>query len=118
MRRVSLFLLLGALFGFLGQQAAYAGGPAFAPMMEASHTMPSGIGCPEAQEMPKASHEAPCKGLTLACIAQMGCVIPMTLQDRLPLVTPPATVPLALHAAAVTFLTGRDVPPEPEPPPV
>lgn len=116
--RLSFFLLLGALLGFLGQQAAYAGGPALVPMMEASHAMPSGMDCPEMKDMPKATHDAPCKGLTLACIAQMGCVIPVTMQDRLALATPHVAVPLAAYQSAVRPLSGRDVAPEPEPPTV
>ena len=111
-------MLLGALLGLFGQQAAYAVGPALAPMMKASHDMPSGTDCSEMKEMQKAAHEAPCKGLTLACIAQMGCVLPVTMQDRPPLVVPLAVVPIAAHRAAVPLLAGRDVTPEPEPPTV
>ncbi|NJR80796.1 hypothetical protein [Sphingomonas corticis] len=115
--RLSFFLLLAALLGFLGQQAAYAGGPALVPLMEASHAMTLGMDCPE-MEKPRAMHDAPCKGLTLACIAQMGCVIPVTVQDRLGLAIPRASVPLAAYQAMIRPLAGRDVAPEPEPPTV
>lgn len=116
--RLSLILLLGALLGFFGQQAAYAAGPALAPMAETSHAMPSGMDCPEMKDMPKATHDAPCKGLTLACIAQMGCVIPVTMQDRISLKVPQRVAPLAAYRATVPLLAGREVAPEPEPPTV
>ena len=115
--RFSFILLLAALLGFFGQQAAYAGGPALAPMVEVSHATPSGMDCPE-METAKAMHDTPCKGLTLACIAQMGCVIPVTVQDRLGLAIPRASVPLAAYQAMIRPLAGRDVAPEPEPPTV
>jgi hypothetical protein len=114
--RLSLLLLLGALLGLFGQQAAYAGGPALAPKMEVSHAMPSGMDCPEMKDMATPTHKEPCKGLTLACIAQMGCVIPMTLTDRLSVPTPSAIVPLGVYKSVVPLLAGRDIVPEPEPP--
>lgn len=115
---LSLLLLLGALLGLFGQQAAYAGGPALAPKMEASHAMPSGMDCAGMEGMPKAVHEQPCKGLTLACIAQMGCMIPMTIQDRLPLTAPRVPLPAVAYRVVDAPLAGRDLMPELQPPTV
>jgi hypothetical protein len=69
--------------------------------------------------MAQAEHEkreAPCKGLTLDCIAAMGCTVPLTLAEPFVL---PASPPLSrleptIHAARV--LAARVVAPEPEPP--
>ncbi|MCP8891417.1 MULTISPECIES: hypothetical protein [Sphingomonas] len=115
---LSLLLLLGALVGLFGQQAAYAGGPALAPAMEASHAMPTGMDCAGTEGMPEATHEQPCKGLTLACIAQMGCMIPMTIQDRLPLTAPRVPLPPVAYRAVDAPLAGRDLMPELQPPTV
>jgi hypothetical protein len=109
---------LGALLGLFGQQAAYAGGPALNPTMEVSHAMPSGMDCAEMEGMRKATHEQPCKGLTLACIAQMGCMIPMTIHDRLTLAAPRVPLPPAVYRAVDAPLAGREITPELQPPTV
>jgi hypothetical protein len=117
-RRLSLLLLLGALFGLFGQGVAYASGPARGATMEVTHTIPAGMDCPEMAAEHKQTPEQPCKGLTLACIAQMGCVVPMTFEE------PQATAQRAVVARlAATWppspvLAGLDVAPEPEPPTV
>lgn len=80
--------------------------------------MPSGMDCAEMEGMPKATHEQPCKGLTLACIAQMGCVIPMTIQDHVPFATPRVPLPPVAYRAVDAPLTGREITPELQPPTV
>ena len=114
--RLSLLLLLGALLGLLGQGMAYAAGPALAPAIEASHAMPSGMDCADMTSDHKAKPAQPCKGLTLACIAQMGCVVPMTFADSARMVE--RLTPARLNATwpRAPALVGRTVPPEPEPP--
>ena len=60
--------------------------------------------------------EAPCKGLTLDCIAAMGCTVPLTLAEPFVL---PASLPLAQLEPTTDVaraLTARVVAPEPEPP--
>ena len=60
--------------------------------------------------------EKPCKGLTLDCIAAMGCVVSMTLSSDLP-VPERAAIFLESPAAAIArCLAGRTLAPEPEPP--
>lgn len=65
--------------------------------------------------MDKQHREMPCKGLTLDCIAAMGCVVSMTLSDDLP----PAENVAIRHdlpaEAAIPSLAGRTLAPEPEP---
>lgn len=116
--RLSFLLLLGALLGLFGQGAAYAIGPAFAPAMEASHAMASGMDCAEMGSDHKSKPNQPCKGLTLACIAQMGCVVPMTLETPSALTERAPFPQLAAIWSAAPTLAGLTIPPEPEPPTV
>lgn len=117
-RFLSLALLLGALFGILGQQAALAVGPAWHPIVEQS--LPADMekmgsaGC--MKMMDKQDSEKPCKGLTLDCIAAMGCVVPMTLSSDQPTVVHVATRHDLSAEAAIRSLAGRTLAPEPEPP--
>lgn len=114
-RMLRLLLVVGALLGLFGQGIAFAIGPSFPETVEAEASMAKDMDCPE---MAKMQHEdqQPCKGLTLGCIAQMGCVVPMTLKEpAAPLAgeaitSMPATWPL------LSTLAGRDIAPEPHPP--
>jgi hypothetical protein len=117
-RRLSLLLLLGALLGLFGQGMALAAGPTLAPTVEASHTMPAGMDCSEMAAPQKQSPKQPCKGLTLACIAQMGCTIPMTFEEPRPLTEHAYAPRLAASWPTSPVLAGLDVAPEPEPPTV
>lgn len=114
--RLSLLLLLGALIGLFGQGMAYAAGPTLAPKLAASHTMPSGMDCAGMEAAPDTTPEHPCKGLTLACIAQMGCVIPMTFEEPAPIGERPVPSRLAASWPIVPALNGLEIEPEPEPP--
>ena len=87
-------------------------------MIEASHTMPSGIDCAGMMKAHKPASEHPCKGLTLACIAQMGCVVPMTVVESAPIVERAVVARLAVTRAAPIALPGLEIAPEPEPPAV
>lgn len=110
-----LFLVVGAVIGLLGQEAAFALGPSFA-MTEtstANSSMP-----PECAEMmsQQTPDEAPCKGLTLDCIAKMGCSIPMAFWHSAPeplafFVESPLAVPTPYAP-----LAGRTLLPDKQPP--
>jgi hypothetical protein len=113
--RLSLLLLVGALLGLFGQGMAYAAGPTLAPKMEMSHAMPSGMDCAGMATRDSAP-EHPCKGLTLACIAQMGCVIPMTFEEAAPATQRMAPPRLRASWPISPTLAGLEVEPEPEPP--
>src|SRR3546814_832345 len=60
--------------------------------------------------------QKPCKGMTLACIAAMGCVIPMAVRNDAPgLAAREAGQTLAFWPTS-TVLRGSDLTPVPEPP--
>ena len=114
-----LFLLLGALIGLLGQEAAFASAP---PAMPAQMTMfgmaDSGMSedCMKMMAQQQQPAQKPCKGMTLACIAAMGCVVPMAVRnDSLTLAVPAASATLAFWTTT-TVLRGSELTPEPEPP--
>lgn len=117
-RRLSLLLLVGALFGLFGQGVALAAGPTLAQAMEASHAMPAGMDCSEMASPQKQAPKQPCKGMTLACIAQMGCTIPMTFEEPRPLMEHAYAPRLAAIWPGSPALAGLDIAPEPEPPTV
>jgi hypothetical protein len=116
-RSLSLILLLGALLGLFGQAAAFAIGPrlgAAPPQVAAAPSMPM-----DCAEMPQEDVEKPipCKGLTLECIAAMGCVLPVMLGETGPLdMANDEGAPLQ-RSSTTPVLTGRSIAPEPYPPP-
>lgn len=117
-RWFSLLLLLGALLGLLGQEAAFAH---VLPVAKAEHPVTAAqmsADCAEMMGLAKRSPqpEAPCQGMTPDCIAKMGCAVPLALIP-----------PLAINGVRliredtppqlpVAPLVGRDTGPEPEPP--
>lgn len=115
--RLAFFLLLGALSGLFGLQSAYAFGPLASPTaMAVGHATPVTTDCADmVTQQPEQKH-APCKGLTLDCVAQMGCVVPMTVESVAP-VGDCARVPGEPEFwPAVTVLAGNSISPEPHPP--
>ncbi|WP_262407918.1 hypothetical protein [Sphingopyxis sp. OPL5] len=72
--------------------------------------------CAEMMGIDKSQDSAPCKGLTLDCIAKMGCALPLAVS------TPAVLAAAADHCAApadrlpVARLVGRKLGPEPDPP--
>lgn len=113
-RRFSLLLLLGALLGLLAQEAAFASAM---PMPDRAITASAmSDECAEMMGIDKSQDKGPCQGLTLDCIAKMGCAISLAV------VTPAAPLAVAGHRRelvdplAVQRLVGRSVGPEPEPP--
>lgn len=122
-RWLSLLLLFGAMLGLLAQEAAFASAPAM-PMPMASDTSVSAPAMSaECAEMmgidtstEKSQDKKPCKGLTLDCIAKMGCALPLAIA------TPTAMPAASDHRAAptdrlpVSRLRGRSYGPEPDPP--
>jgi hypothetical protein len=127
-RLLILCLVIGALTGLVGVQAAYALGPALiapaAPTVQAATTGydMAGMNCAEMMA-PATSHPAehgsqPCKGMTPACIAQMGCTLPVLLVR-----SPSPAARIAISRAAVPPASSRPLEghadgPEPEPPTV
>jgi hypothetical protein len=111
-RVLSLLLLLGALTGLFGQEAAYAAGPVFAPVAivgKSSDCMTMMHDAP----VPK---QAPCNGLTLGCIAAMGCVVPLMVAPTPSVVVRKAYERPSYARSLPEALIGRALEPEPHPP--
>jgi len=114
-RILQILLLFGALLGLFGQQAAYATGPGAVMMPAAASQMSA-----DCMEMMRQGRQEPgkmpCKGLTLDCIAAMGCTIPLFA------VPEPGSLGGSLHTRQVHFLpairqlAGLSTGPEPPPP--
>ena len=96
-------LLVGALCGLFGLQAAYAIGPIASPtVMAAAHATPMGADCVDMAMQQQGQKQPPCKGLTVENAA------PAVDRDRLP--GEPEFWP------AVIVLAGGTISPEPHPP--
>lgn len=108
-RPFALLLLFGALLGLFGQEMAFASSLQHTKASSHKTMMP---GC----TMAKTTGDKPCKGLTLACIAAMGCTIPLAQADEFTVVTPIESPSVAPVAIATKRLAGLHVLPESEPP--
>lgn len=117
-RFLSLALLMGALLGIFGQQAVRAAGPAWQPIAEQSPTGDmANMGSADCMKVTAdPSGDKPCEGLTLDCIAAMGCVVPITLSSDPPGAEHVATRHDLPTEVAIRSLAGRTFAPEPEPP--
>jgi len=123
-RLLALLLLVGAITGVFGAQLAYAFGPGVAKptpteMKMADHDM-AGMDCAEmaapAKPQPVRDESTPCKGMTFACIAQMGCTLPVVLRSGLEPAALAPTVAISFTLPQAAPLPGRSYAPEPEPP--
>lgn len=124
-RIVPLLLLLGAIIGLFGQQAAYALGPDIVktivpdPGISASMTGMTGMDCDQMMDADQSARHGggkPCKDMSLACIAAMGCTIPIVLGDPpAPIVGKPLLASMPFWSTTPRFV-GRSYGPEPEPP--
>jgi hypothetical protein len=100
------------MIGLFGQEAAFAAGAAWHARAEIAAAMPDSC----ADMMQKQPAKAPCKGMTLDCIAAMGCVVPL-LAVEAPRIEASPLAPAPIIASAIFHrLVGRSPPPEPEPP--
>ncbi len=116
-RWLSLLLLFGAMLGLLAQEAAFASAPAMPIASETTISAPAmSAECAEMMGIDTSQDKAPCKGLTLDCIAKMGCALPLATA------TPSAMPAASDYPAAptdqlpITRLYGRNYGPEPDPP--
>ena len=102
------------MIGLFGVQAAYARGPVAARVATAM-AMDANCMAMMAKQKP-APENKPCKGLTLDCIAAMGCVAPLATADLATgIATPRIYDELAFWPTHVV-LTGKSLAPDPEPP--
>jgi len=107
-------LLLGALLGLLAQEAAFASAPTIPmPEISASGMSPD---CAEMMGIDTSQDKTPCAGLTLDCIAKMGCALPpAVVSSAMPLAVD-AHIRGVLNPLPVRRLAGRTIGPEPDPP--
>lgn len=115
-RWLSYMLLFGALLGLLGQETAFASAPAIPMANTTSASSAMGEECAEMMGAGKSQPDQPCKGLTLDCIAKMGCAIPLAIVTR-DILPPPAEYrPAPATPAPSVRMAGQSVGPEPKPP--
>ncbi len=117
-RWFSFLLLMGALLGLLGQEAAFAH---VLPAQKAEQTAvapPMSAECAEMMGLAKQKPQPdkPCQGMTPDCIAKMGCAVSVALIPSL-LSAQPAEYRLSSpRQMPVAPLVGRETSPEPHPP--
>lgn len=63
-----------------------------------------------------APEKKPCKGLTLDCIASMGCVVPLVTADLVTDIKAPRCYGALAFWPTHDVLTGKSLAPDPEPP--
>jgi hypothetical protein len=113
-RLFGLLFALGAILGLLGQQAAYARVLTLAVSAPAAVKMD-----PDCMAMMKSAEKpapTPCKGMTMDCIAAMGCAVPLTLSEEPSLQTIAASPSLVPFWPHTHVLAGYDLAPELHPP--
>lgn len=117
-RWLSFLLLLGALLGLMGQEAAFA---QVMPVAKAAQAVSSAQMSPECAQMmglakQKPQTDQPCQGMTPDCIAKMGCAVPLALLPSPAVGASPEFRAITPTHRPVAPLVGRDTGPEPEPP--
>lgn len=117
-RWLSLALLMGALLGLLGQEAAFAHVMPVEKAEQTATVAQMSADCAEMMGLAKQAPqpEKPCQGLTPDCIAKMGCAVPVALIPSVAIGEPLEFRGRAPPLASVAALVGRDTGPEPEPP--
>lgn len=124
MRRwLSLLLLLGALLGLMGQEAAFAHTMPAGSVAQKPSVAQKGMGdmstdCAEMMGLAKQNSqpEKPCQGMTPDCVAKMGCAIAVALIPAFSSSAPTAHRASSPRQMSVAPLMGRDIRPETHPP--
>jgi hypothetical protein len=116
-RCLPLLLVVAALFGLLGQEAALAHAgplPYAEPAAAAAQMDPD---CAEMMRLVKQSEPAkPCQGMTFDCIAKMGCTTTAALLPGRLLDAPMPFRGIAPQQRPAAPLSGLTIGPEPDPP--
>lgn len=115
-RWFSLFLLIGALVGLFGQEMAFATSPAQPMHEQSSATSSMSAECAEMMDQDQQSPAGPCKGMSLECIAKMGCATPAALLPAVPANAGTKLWQPALIRTLATPMYGRSDSPELRPP--
>ena len=115
-RFLASLLLIGALIGLFGAELAYAhGASAVASAPAKAMAMDADCMAMMANQQP-APKEKPCKGLTLDCIAAMGCVVPLMATELTGSLAAPHIHGKLNFWSATTVLAGKNFAPDPDPP--
>ncbi len=115
-RWFSMLLLIGALAGLFGQEAAFALAPPVPASQQIIGASAMSKDCAEMMGLAKQQPDRPCQGLTFDCIAKMGCALPLAFVPPAADGSPSAyrvSLPVPLPASV---LSGRTLVPEPHPP--
>ena len=117
-RWLSLALLLGALLGLIGQEAAFAH---VITAQKAEQTAAAAQMSPDCAQMMgltthKLKSDQPCQGMTPECVAKMGCAVSVALLPPLASDAAPQFRAMIPGIAPASPLVGRNFGPEPEPP--
>lgn len=111
-------MLLGALLGLMGQEAAFADVMLIEKAEQVSVAAQMSPECAEmmglAKQKPKS--DQPCQGMTPECIAKMGCAAPQALLPLLASDSAPVFRAMLPGIVPASPLVGRNFGPEPEPP--
>lgn len=113
-RALRLLLVLLTLFGLVGQTAVYAMAPLAAPAVRTLEVAAPSDDC--AGMAVGDSDEMPCNGMTLDCIAKMGCLTPPVVAPTAGLATHPVIYERVAYSALRETMAGVTVQPEIFPP--
>lgn len=112
----SLMVLLGALLGLFAQEAAFAAAPAMPQHEMAASAAGMSDECAEMMGLDKPRSDTPCKGLTLDCIAKMGCALPLAVPALAASLINAHFRRAIVNEQLIPRLIGRNYGPEPDPP--
>ena len=118
-RWFSLLLLMGALLGLMGQEAAFARDMPVKMMTDqAVAAAQMSADCAEMMRLAKQNPQPdkPCEGMTPDCIAKMGCAVPVALIPSVLSAAPTEFLLSTPRQMPVAPLVGRETSPEPHPP--
>jgi hypothetical protein len=114
-RFLASLLLIGALFGLFGAQIAAARSVPTAMSPHKAMAMDADCMAMMATQQP-APQKKPCKGLTLDCIAAMGCMVPLVAADLSGGVVTQRIYGALGFWPTTSVLTGKSFAPDPDPP--
>ena len=122
-RWFSLLLLMGALLGLMGQEAAFARGmpveqaaQSVADVQTSAGLMSADCAAMMGLAKQKPQPDKPCQGMTPDCVAKMGCAVAVALVPPLLSAAPTENHLSAPLQMPVAVLVGRETTPEPHPP--
>ena len=117
-RCFSLLLLMGALLGLMGQEAAFARAMPVETTDQTVTVAQMSADCAEMMGLAKENPQPdkPCEGMTPDCIAKMGCSVPVSLIPSVLSAHPTKFRLLTPRQMPVAPLVGRETCPEPHPP--